>query len=530
MSAHHPPAHVVIGLDVGTTAAKAVAFGIGSPWRHVAVREYPLLEPAPGWQVQDPASVLAAAASAVAECSAAAARSDVLAVCVSTAMHGLVGLDAGVRPVTPLVTWADARAHEQAAWLRTTDDADRLHRVSGTPIHPMTPLTKLMWFARNDPETCARVRWWAGLKDLVLHWLTGTLATELSSASATGLLDARSGTWSPQALDLAGITADQLPPVLPTTSTLGLAADAARRVGLPRGTPVVVGAGDGPLGNVGTGALTPGVAGLSLGTSGAVRMLVPAPPADLDRSLFCYAVTEDAWVVGGAVSNGGIVVRWATRALAPDLVAAPDGPSADEQLLDLAGSVPPGSDGLLMLPYLLPERAPLWDPDLPGAYLGLRHGHTRAHLARAAVEGVALQLSTIVEALDGIEPVTTVRATGGALRSTLWTSVLASAMDRPLVCVGDAEGSALGAAALGLFALGRAPSLQAATDALRQPTAAENVVRPDPSSSLVYRRARNRLPALLASLAAVAEVFAEPFAEPPQVPASVTGVRSSSGA
>ncbi len=453
-----PPARrVILGLDVGTTGTKAVAFAVGSTWRQVAVREYPLLQPAPGQQVQDPDLVMTAAEGALAECVAAATDADVVGISVSTAMHGLIGLDAEHRPLTPLLTWADARAGAQAAALRASGQAAELQRRTGTPVHPMTPLTKLMWFHQDDPQTAAAVRWWVGLKDYVMWRLTGTLVTELSSASGTGLLDLATRDWDPAAVALSGARVDQLPPVRPTTDQLGLSAVAAGRLGLAAGTPVVLGAGDGPLGNLGTGALAPGVAGLSLGTSGAIRMVVPAPPAGLDAALFCYALTDERWVVGGAVSNGGIVERWAGTALAPDLVAAAGSAAADEAVLDLAASVPPGSDGLVMLPYLLAERAPLWDPDLPGAYLGLRRGHTRAHLVRAAVEGVCLQLSTILDRLDRLQPVTAVRVTGGVFRSPLWRDVLAAVLDRPLHLVGTEEGTARGAAALGLLALGLAP-------------------------------------------------------------------------
>ncbi|NLF06241.1 MAG: sugar kinase, partial [Actinomycetales bacterium] len=306
-----PPAEVMIGVDVGTTAAKVAAFGLGSPWRHVAVREYPLLEPRPGYQVQDPETIAAATLSALADAVAAARGASVVALSVSTAMHGLIGLDATMTPVTPLLTWADARSAEQAAALRASGEALEIHALTGTPVHSMTPLTKLMWFAEHDATTAGRVRWWVGLKDYVLWRLTGTLATELSSASGTALLDRRTRQWSERATSLAGITEDQLPDILPTTASLGLSRAVATRVGLPINTPVVVGAADGPLGNLGTGALDPGVVGLSLGTSGAARMVVAAPPEHLDPSLFCYALTADAWVVGGAVSNGGVVVRWA---------------------------------------------------------------------------------------------------------------------------------------------------------------------------------------------------------------------------
>ena len=504
-----PSAEVIIGLDVGTTATKVVAFEVGSARRVTAIREYPLMAPQPGWQVQDPFVVRAAVLSALAECVTAVGGDRVAAVSVSTAMHALIGLDADFEPVTSLITWADARSVDEARGLRASDVAMDLYRASGTPIHPMTPLTKLMWFSRREPVLTAHVRWWAGLKDYVLATLTQTMATELSSASGTAMLDLTTRDWNPTAIELAGIRAEQLPPVLPTTAVLGLAAAVAAEVGLPAGLPVVVGAGDGPLGNVGTGAMARGVVGLSLGTSGAVRMVVPEPQLDPAGRLFCYALTESQWIVGGAISTGGVVVRWAGDVFGRGL--GTEGTPHDRELLELAAAVPPGSDGLLMLPYLLAERAPLWNPDLAGAYLGIRHGHTRGHFVRASVEGVALQLSTIVEALDRIEPVTSVRATGGAFRSVLWRQVLAGAIGRPVTVTGGAEGSALGVAALGLLALGRAADLTSAVEALGPPQGARPIEVPEvasPAEVAFYRGLRASVPSLLAAYDEVARLFA----------------------
>ena len=505
----HPRSEVVIGLDVGTTATKAVAFELGSAWRHVAVREYPLLAPHDGWKVQEPQAIRTAVISALSECVAALDDAPVVAVAVSTAMHGLIGLSEELEPRTPLITWADARSQDQARGLRASDLAADLHRTSGTPIHPMTPLTKLMWLGQHEPELVASVRWWAGLKDFVLAALTDEVATELSTASGTAMLDLSTRDWNPVAVKLAGIRLDQLPRVLPTTATLRLSDKAAQATGLPSGLPVVVGAGDGPLGNVGTGAITPGVAGLSLGTSGAVRMLVPAPYVDPGGRLFCYALTDTQWVIGGAVSNGGAIVRWAGDVFGQGLGTGSAPP--DAELLELAASVSPGSDGLFMLPYLLPERAPLWDPDLHGAYLNIQHSHTRAHFVRAAVEGVAFQLATVVEALHRIRPVTSLRATGGALRSGLWRDVLAAALARPLTVTAGAEGSALGVAALGLVAMDRAADLSEAIGALgpgKWATPVEVPVVASPDQIAYYRGVRASLPRLLSSYHAVAALFA----------------------
>jgi gluconokinase len=455
-------AEVIIGLDVGTTAVKVAAFGLNSRQGELgrALREYRLEQPEPGWQVQDPPTVLSGIESAVADCVAQLGDAQAVALSLSTAMHGLIGLDAQYRPLTPLVTWADSRAGGEARQLRQQGLARELLHRTGTPVHPMSPLLKLMWFSRHEPALAGQVRWWVGLKDYVLQYLTGELVTELSSASATGLLSLKRRDWDSDALKLAGIKDDQLPPVLPTTAVLKLSREVGRRMGLPEDLPVAVGAADGPLGNLGTGAISAGVAGLSLGTSGAVRMVVSEPSFDADGRLFCYALTDDVWVIGGAISNGGITLRWAGETFAPDLVAEGH---ADVDVLELAAQAPAGSDGLLMLPYVLSERAPLWDPDLPGAYLGIRAHHTRSHFVRAAIEGVCLQLSTIVDSLDSVAPVQSIRATGGPFRSELWRQVMAATLARPMSIEAEAGGTALGAAALGWYALGGVSSL---TDAL----------------------------------------------------------------
>ncbi len=492
-------APVIIGLDVGTTAVKAVAFEPGSSWRRDASREYPLLQPALGQVVQDPAKILAAAQGALAECVAATNNAEVLAVSVSAAMHGLIALDAGLHPLTSLLTWADDRASEEARSLHRSGQAPQLHALTGVPVHPMTPMTKLMWFARHDRKTWLSARWWVGLKDYILLWLTGKLVTELSSASGTGLIDMSTRAWSDTALGVCGVSADRLPQILATTAKLAIAEATAGQVGLPADTTVVVGAADGPLGNLGTGAITKGVAGLSLGTSGAVRIAVEQPRVDADGSLFCYALTDTVWVMGGALSNGGGVMRWAGHSLTPDIEAGVGDTGLYPALLDLAASVPPGSEGLLMLPYLLVERAPLWDPDLRGAYLGLRRQHTRAHLVRAALEGVCMQMRIILDRLDAIDEVSSVRVTGGVFRSALWRQVMAATLDRPLYVVGEADGTALGAAALALLALGRASTLTDALAGLADSGQAEPIDA-DPELVATYERLRASLPELIHGL------------------------------
>ena len=179
--------------------------------------------------------MLAAIADALAECVNAVGSAEVIAISVSAAMHGLIALDGDLHPLTSLITWADARAREEALLLRRSNAG--LHALTGTPVHPMTPLCKLLWFAHHQPRLLASARWWAGLKDFVLAWLTGTLVTELSSASATGMLDMHARAWSTTAIELAGVHADQLPAIHATTAHLPLRAEAAERTGCAPGRP-----------------------------------------------------------------------------------------------------------------------------------------------------------------------------------------------------------------------------------------------------------------------------------------------------
>lgn len=508
-SARGPTGPVVLGVDVGTTATKAVAFDTTSAWQHVVSVEYPLLHPHPGEHVQDPGVVLRAVGETVRACVEATGAEAVVALSLSTAAHALMGLDTNGHPLTPLITWADSRSRHEARTLHSQGLAGDLHQRTGTPVHPMTPLTKLMWFHHQRPEIASHVHWWVGLKDYVLLYLTGRLVTELSSASATGMFDIRAQTWDPEALRLAGVPPDRLPMVIPTTATLPLAAPVASAAGLPAGLPVVVGAIDGPLATLGVGAVAPGDVGLSIGTSGAARMLVDRPTTHASGRLFCYALTERHWVIGGATSNGGSVARWARRVLAD--TGDDNGGDPDEAFLALAGSVPAGSEGVVFLPYLLPERAPLWNPDLPGAYLGLRQEHTSAHLARASIEGVALQLSLVVDQLAEHQPVNGIRATGGVFRSALWRHIVASVLDRPVAFSGGTEGTARGAAALALYALGHASDLAGAVDLLQRQDNDDAVetLQPDPADSAAYADVRRSVPALLEALTHAAQLYTD---------------------
>jgi gluconokinase len=499
---------VVVGLDSGTTATKAVTAGLDGRVRDLVSVGYRLQVPAPGHAELDAERLCTAAVEALTGVARAAAdRGDrVVGVTLSAAMHGLVPLSADGAPLGALITWADQRAADVARALRADGRAGPLHDRTGTPVHAMSPLVKLAHLRAEDPGLVRDTPWWGGVKELVVAALCGGRhVVDRSIASATGLYDIRARRWDDEALGLAGVRADQLAEVLPTTEVLpGLRRDVAATAGLPADLPVVIGASDGVLANLGVGAVRPEVAAVSVGTSGALRVVVSEPAVDPGRRLFCYALTDDAWVVGGAVNNGGSVVRWAAQALAAGFGRpSPEGEDADlldAALVDEAATVPAGSDGLLCLPYFLGERAPWWRSGLTGAYLGLRRDHRRPHLVRAAVEGVCQQLALVRDAVAATgAPVVEVRATGGAMAAPLWSGTLAATLDLPVRLADSPEGTGLGACLLGLHALGALPDLDTATAlvGVRDPVTA------DPADAELYRRLRPLVEQSTTSLAGV---------------------------
>ena len=501
---------VVIGIDSGTTATKGIAAGLDGKLRALASVPYPLSVPAPGRAELDPVRLRDAALGALVDVAGQCReRGDrVVAVCLSAFLHAVVPMDHHGRPLGPLVTWADGRAAAQSEQLAAAGLAKKLQARTGTPVHPMAPLTKLAWWLATDPETLRHTPRWGGVKELVLAGLADApYLVDLSIASGTGLYDIHARHWDPEALEIAGVRSDQLATVVPTTERLRLRPEVAAAAGLPAGTPLIIGAADGPLANLGVGATPAGVAAVSLGTSGALRTVVGAPTADTTGRLFCYALTEQRWVIGGAINNAGSVVRWAGQSFAGgfDRPAAEgeDADVRDAALLAEAAGCPPGSDGLLCLPYLLGERAPWWRSGLRGAYLGLRREHGRPHLVRAAVEGVCQQLALVRDSFAAAHvPVTEVRATGGAVASEAWIGILAAALDLPVAIADTPEGTALGACLLGLHALGELPDLDEAAGLIKIGTPTV----PDPENAALYGRLR---PLIERSALAVADVVAE---------------------
>ena len=438
---------IILTVDIGTTSTKVLAVRHdGAVLARHAV-EYPLHAPLPGRAEQDPDEIVRAVQIGL-HAVRKAMDTAPAGICFSSAMHSVIAVDAKDAPLTPSITWADGRAAQQASRLKFEGLATGLHARTGTPVHAMSPLCKLIWLRENEPAVFARAARFISIKEYVLQRLTGIRAVDHSIASSNGTFSLHDLRWDEEALRLAGIDASRLSTPVPTTRVIGtLRADEAAQLGIEPSTPVVIGATDGPLANLGNGAIDPGIFALTLGTSGAVRCVVPAPTADRRGRLFCYALTDSDWVIGGAINNGGIALKWVRETFGYA--------SMDEMKAD-AMRTPIGANGLRFLPLLSGERFAAFKPTGPAVIHGVTTAHTRADFARAAIEGIGYLLGKIVAALEESTGADAreIRVGGGVLEFAPARQLLADMLGRQVSMPESPEASSLGAAWLGFRALG----------------------------------------------------------------------------
>lgn len=470
-----------VGVDVGTTNVKALALLPDDLSQIIAHASAPVttLNPEPGYAEQDPAEIWSAFVQVMAEVSeeVAASGHTITHVAFSTAMHSLLAMDAAGVPLSHVILWSDNRAEAQATALRTdlADLGKVIHAQTGTPIHPMIPLCKLAWLREHDPRLLRRAARFGSIKEFLWTRLTGASEVDYSIATATGLFDAANRQWSEQAIQYAGIRPQQLSTLVPTThQRLHKVSPETAKTGLSAEVSLVIGASDGCLANLGAGAIKAGTATLTIGTSGAIRQTVREPLRDEQGRLFCYILDEDHYVVGGPTNNGGNVLEWVTEKLTR---------LDTEAVLTEAESVPAGCDGLLFMPYLQGERAPLWDASVRGAYLNVDWQHTQAHFARAALEGVLFNLLSINQLLVAhTGPARVIHANGGFAQSTFWVQMLADMAGIPVRLNASNESGSMGAVLLTMKAVGLVASLDEAAERV----AFGETFKPDPLRHRTY--------------------------------------------
>ncbi|MGE0772573.1 MAG: gluconokinase [Cyclobacteriaceae bacterium] len=461
--------NIVIAIDIGTSSAKGAAVLPDGSVLATFQKAYPLVTPQAHFVEQDPDVVAEAVIGLLKEVIDKTGSGSLLAISFSSAMHSVMLVDEAGRPLTNLLTWADTRSHEEAAALRKKSLGKKLHQITGTPIHPMSPLCKLMWMRRHMPDKLRHANKIVGIKEFVFYRLFNEWLVDHSIASATGLFDNQNLHWSPDALNVAGISAEQLSTPVPTTSFLtSILPDQAKRLGLDREIPFVMGASDGCLANLGSGVMKRGELAVTIGTSGAVRMTLKKYIPDEHGKIFNYILDQDHYVAGGATNNGAAVLAWFEKAF---------GRESEVSVPGDVRKIPAGCEGLVFLPYIFGERAPIYNPSARGVFFGIDIRHTRMHFRRAVMEGICFQIKSIIESMKSLGPFKKVMASGGFTNSKEWVQMLSHVLGREVLVVNEVDSSALGAARLAFQALGTSVTGDWTGEAISYtPTAGEHQV------------------------------------------------------
>jgi xylulokinase len=467
-----------LGVDVGTSQLKAVLLDERGHTVDEASASYPVRTPQPGWTEQDPEAWWAALREAVTVLwSRGRSGRDVAAIGLTGQMHSLVVLDDGGAVLCPAILWSDQRTAAECVEMTETIGAERLLARTGNVALTGFTAPKILWVRRHWPAAYARARHLLLAKDFIRYRLTGTLATDVSDASGTLLLDVRARRWAEDIIGDLGIDLDLLPRTVEgDTATGAVHARAADLLGLREGTPVVGGGGDNAAAAVGLAAVDPGVLTLSIGTSGVIFAPLDHYPDRVDGRLhvFCHALPGRWHLMSVTLAAGGSL-HWLRDALSPVLPAAGD--AAYEWLMERAAAAPPGSDGVIFLPYLSGERTPYADPAARGVFFGLHLATSLDHLIRAVLEGVAFSQRQGLDLMrEAGAPTAVARGAGGGLSSPVWRQILADALGVGLQLAGPTMGAARGAAILAGLGTGGYSSPEVGVD-----WAAQQVQRPQPN-------------------------------------------------
>jgi len=468
----------ILGIDIGTGSTKGVGLSLKGNVLASAQHHYLINEPQPGYSEQHPEAIWQAFVDCVKDVTTELKRPPA-AVSFSSAMHSLIAVDDKGIALHPMITWADTRSEKLATQLRASDQGEAIYRQTGTPIHPMTPLCKLLWMKEHDTDLFHKAAKFISIKEYLWYKLFSAFEVDYSLASATGLFDIVKLQWSDEACRLAGITADKLSKPVDTNYTQkALVPSSEKLLGIPATTPFVIGASDGCCANLGSHVTDGGTAALTIGTSGAVRITGDKPVYNYPAMIFNYLLNHNTYVSGGAVNNGGIALDWLLKKFLNI------GKPTDDDYKNLFKSIdniPAGSEGLIFLPYLYGERAPIWDANSSGAYLNIQPQHSQQHFLRAGLEGICFALNDVVNTLEQAStPIEQISISGGFIGSATWVQTLANITGKKLVVQQTEDASAMGAVYIAMQELFPDTQLPHLPDA--------QVIKPDAKSHAVYAK------------------------------------------
>lgn len=425
----------IITIELGTNAVRVYAFDIDGNIIGSLKGYYPTFHSEPGYSEQDPDQIFITMLYVVKNL-----LNDVLhpkkikvaCICFSSAMHSVLAVDKRGNPMGNVITWSDCRADKEAEALKNSSLGKKLYNATGTPLHPMSPLTKIAWIKNNEPEKFKMASKFLSLKSYILQQLTGEYMIDYSIASATGLLNIHKIKWEPDALKFASISADKLPETVPVFTKVGKLNKAYQTsLGLPADTKILVGSSDGCMATLGDGVTGEGMATITIEDSGAVRVMGSKVLQDEKQRFFNYLLTENRYVSGGPTNNGGNIFEWFIRQFG-DFKNPFDIEQSMLELINDAALIAPGSDGLLFLPYLLGERAPIWNANARGVYFGLNIKHEKAHFVRATIEGILYEIYSIGKILQEHRNINSLSINGSFGSLPFVTQVIADIYNKPI--------------------------------------------------------------------------------------------------
>jgi gluconokinase len=435
----------IAAIDIGTTSTKGL---LVKPNGDIIVSDqkfYETLFPGVGFAEQNPEIIFQSVLHVLKTITSGQKLSGI---CFSAAMHSLMAVDHSCKALTNLIIWSDTRSINQSEDLISKKIAQELYATTGTPVHPMSPLCKLLWMKENQPEIYKSAFKFISIKEYVLFRLTGEFLVDHSVASATGLFDLDRKQWSALSLELLGLTEEKFSRIVPVLTATKLKKEIATELGL-NDVPIIIGASDGCLAQLGSYAMCEDDLSITIGTSGAVRVASKKRRVDPDGRIFNYILDDDTFVCGGATNNGTALFNWYSKNIDQ---------SADQDLAAFVNQImgiPPGSDGLIMLPYLLGERAPIYNAKARGVFFGVSIDHNRKHFQRAMIEGICFEICWISEYLEElVGPHKNILVSGGFTRSDNWIQILCDVLGKPLTIQGSQDASSIGAAMMGFKALG----------------------------------------------------------------------------
>ncbi|KQL51910.1 MULTISPECIES: gluconokinase [Bacillaceae] len=429
-----------IAIDIGTTSAKVVLFS--KDYRYKADHEtaYPLLQEKPSYAEQDPIVIRDAVLHSLQQLlgQTSIESKNVTTISFSAAMHSLVAVDEEGRPLTQLLTWADTRAQSITTMLKETDQGKQFYEKTGTPIHPMSWIGKMKWMEENWPDLYTQANKFISIKEFICFDLFGEYVVDQSIASSTGLYNLKTKDWDDSILAFLHITTEKLSTVVGTDYCFTTPTNVMQAFSFSHNCIYHIGASDGVLANVGAGGLLDQVATLTIGTSGAVRVTIKEPLTDSAMRTFCYVLNESTWIAGGATNNGGIALTWYIEHFAKGATVS--------EIIEEAFTVKPGAEGLLFLPFINGERAPYWNGEASGAFIGMRRTHNRAHFSRAVLEGILYSLQSVLTSLEeSVGSIKRIHASGGFARSKQWVQLLADISGKTVRIQETHHASSLGA-------------------------------------------------------------------------------------